>query len=214
MLRLVLTDNGSELSDEDGIARLLGEAAGETRLFYCEPRRADQKGGCERNHAELRKLLPKGRGIRLDRLTRADAGLVMSQVNSEPRGKLAWRTPSEMLLAAFGENARALLGAFGVEMLTPSELDLTPGCVERARAEGARRHWPTSPSGTTAREDRRPVALSLEASRGGAAEHAGRTHRDASTRTLHLQERGREAPPGPLTAPLGAKTRHPVKVSR
>ena len=120
---------------EDGIARLLGEREGETRLYYCEPRRADQKGGCERNHVELRKLLPKGRGVSLDRPARADAALVMSQVNSEPRGKLAWRTPSEMLVAAFGDDARALLGAFGVEMLAPSELDLTPGCVERARRE-------------------------------------------------------------------------------
>lgn len=135
VFRLVLTDNGSEFSDEDALAALLGEGAGETRLFYCEPRRADQKGGCERNHVELRKLLPKGRGIRLDRLTREDAALVMSQVNSEPRGKLAWRTPAEMLLAAFGEDARALLDAFGIEMLAPSGLDLTPGCVERARAE-------------------------------------------------------------------------------
>ncbi len=135
VFRLVLTDNGSEFADEAAIAALLGEAEGETRLFYCEGRRADQKGGCEKNHVELRKLLPKGRGLRLDRLSRADAALVMSQVDSEPRGKLAWRTPSEMLLAAFGDDARALLDAFGVEMLGPSELDLTPGCVERARAE-------------------------------------------------------------------------------
>ena len=27
------------------------------------------------------------------------------------------------------------MGAFGIEMLAPGELDLTPGCVERARAE-------------------------------------------------------------------------------
>ena len=135
VFRLVLTDNGGEFADEAAIAALLGEAGGETRLFYCEPRRADQKGGCEKNHVELRKLLPKGRGVRLDRLTREDAALVMSQVNSEPRGKLAWRTPSEMLVAAFGDDARALLGAFDVETLAPSELDLTPGRVERARAE-------------------------------------------------------------------------------
>ena len=131
---LVLTDNGPEFADEAAVAALLGEREGETRLFYCDPRRADQKGGCERNHVEIRKMLPKGRGLRLDRLTRADAALVMSQVNSEPRGKLAWRTPAEMLVAAFGDDARALMAAFGVEMLAPSELDLTPGCVERARA--------------------------------------------------------------------------------
>lgn len=60
----------------------------------------------------------------------------MSQVSSEPRGGLAWRSPAEMLAAALGEDARALMDAFGVEMLGPAELDLTPGCVERARADG------------------------------------------------------------------------------
>ncbi len=30
---------------------------------------------------------------------------------------------------------RALMDAFGIEMLAPGELDLTPECVERARAE-------------------------------------------------------------------------------
>lgn len=52
------------------------------RPYYCGPARTDQKGGCEKNHEEIRKLLPKGRGIRLDRLTRTDAALVMSQVSS------------------------------------------------------------------------------------------------------------------------------------
>lgn len=134
VFRLVVTDNGAEFADEGALAALLGERDGETRLYYCDPMRADQKGGCERNHVEIRKLLPKGRGIRFDRLTREDASLVMSQVNSEPRGKLAWRAPSEMLVAALGDDGRALMGAFGVELLDPSGLDLTPGCVERARA--------------------------------------------------------------------------------
>ncbi len=58
----VLTDNGPEFADEDGIARLLGERDGETRLFYCDPIRSDQKGACERNHVEIRKLLPRGAG--------------------------------------------------------------------------------------------------------------------------------------------------------
>ena len=38
------TDNGAEFSDEAAIAALLGEGPGETRLFYCDPRRSDQKG--------------------------------------------------------------------------------------------------------------------------------------------------------------------------
>ena len=55
-----------EFSDARAIAALLGEGPGETRLFYCDPRRSDQKGACERNHVEIRKLLPKGSGLRFD----------------------------------------------------------------------------------------------------------------------------------------------------
>ncbi len=135
VLGRVLTDNGSEFADEAGIAGLLGEREGETRLFYCDPMRSDRKGACEKNHVEARKLLPKGRGISFDRLTPADCALVMSQVNSEPRGELAFMSPARMLRAAFGGDARALMDAFGVEELGRDELDLTPGRVERARAE-------------------------------------------------------------------------------
>ncbi|KGI75440.1 hypothetical protein HMPREF9463_00597, partial [Collinsella sp. 4_8_47FAA] len=33
-----------------------------------------------------------------------------------------------------GTDASALMDAFGIEELAPGELDLTPGCIERARA--------------------------------------------------------------------------------
>ena len=131
----VLTDNGAEFADEGAVASLLGERPGETRLFYCDPRRADQKGACERNHVEMRKMLPKGRGLRFDRLSPADCALVMSHVNSEPRGALAWGRPVDALLAAFGDDARALMDALGVKAVGAGDLDLTPGRVERAREE-------------------------------------------------------------------------------
>ena len=130
----VLTDNGSEFADEGAIAALLGERDGETRLFYCGPRQSQQKGACEKNHVEIRKLLPKGAGARFDRLTAADCALLMSQVNSEPRGALGFLTPARVLRMALGEDASALMDAFGIEELAPGELDLTPGCIERARA--------------------------------------------------------------------------------
>ena len=91
VFRAVLTDNGAEFSDEGAIAALIGEGPGETRLFYCDPRRSDQKGACERNHVEIRKLLPKGRGLRFDRLAPADLALAMSHVNSEPAARSASR---------------------------------------------------------------------------------------------------------------------------
>lgn len=51
---------------------MLGERAGKTRLFCCDPMRSDQKGACEKNHVETRRLLSKGRGISLDRLAPED----------------------------------------------------------------------------------------------------------------------------------------------
>ena len=116
------------------IAALIGERDGETRLFYCDPRQSQQKGACEKNHVEIRKLLPKGAGVRFDRLTAADCALLMSQVNSEPRGALGFLTPARVLRMALGEDASALMDAFGIEELAPGELDLTPGCIDRARA--------------------------------------------------------------------------------
>lgn len=135
VFRAVLTDNGAEFSDEAAITALLGEGPGETRLFYCDPRRSDQKGACERNHVEIRKLLPKGTGLRFDRLAPADLALAMSHANSEPRGALGFSTPARAFRAMLGEDAAALLDAYGVGDVALGELDLTPGLIERARAE-------------------------------------------------------------------------------
>lgn len=135
VFRAVLTDNGAEFSDEGAIAALVGEGPGETRLFYCDPRRSDQKGACERNHVEIRKLLPKGRGLRFDRLVPADLSLAMSHVNSEPRGALGFATPARAFRAMLGDDAAALLEAYGIEDVPIDELDLTPGLIARARAE-------------------------------------------------------------------------------
>ena len=112
MMRLfdvVLTDNGPEFEDDSSIGAAFGETADKTRLYYCDPGQSQQKAACEKNHVEIRKLLPKGRGIRFDRLTFKDCQVVMSQINSTPRGSLAWMTPTQVLLAAFDTSAEALL---------------------------------------------------------------------------------------------------------
>lgn len=138
MMRLfdsVLTDNGCEFEDDSAIAFALGEVPGQTVLYYCDPRQSQQKAACEKNHVEIRKLLPKGQGIRFDYLTSRDCQVVMSQINSTPRGSLAWMTPAQVLLAAFDISAEALLDGLGIEMLSIEELDLTPRAIECARAK-------------------------------------------------------------------------------
>lgn len=133
LFRAVLTDNGCEFADELSIARAFGELQGQTTLYYCDPRQSQQKGACEKNHVEIRKLLPKGKGIRFDRLQTADCATLMSHVNSSPRGCLAWMNPTQAFLAAFGEVAQQLIDAFGIEVLEVDELNLTPECLELAR---------------------------------------------------------------------------------
>lgn len=131
---LALTDNGPEFSDEGAIASLLGERPGETRLFYCDPRRADQKGACERNHVELRKLLPKGASM--EGLTAAGLAEAMSMLNSEPRPALGGALPIRLFRAALGEDAEALLAALGVREVPYGELLMSPAAVGRAGGRG------------------------------------------------------------------------------
>lgn len=135
----VLTDNGAEFSDWDGLGELFGEAPGAgPRLFYCDPMRSDQKGGCEKNHTEARRVLAKGL-FSFDLLNQADLALAMSHVNSTPRRSLLGMAPVDVFLAAYGGDGRDLLDALGVSRVAPSELLLRPSLIDRGRAERGER---------------------------------------------------------------------------
>ena len=131
---LLLTDNGAEFAGCEGIERsALDPAAKRCSVYYCDARQSQQKGGCERNHVELRKILPKGRGVSFDRLTGRDCAVLMSQLNSEPRPSLGGMCAIDMLLAALGADGRELLDALGVEKVAYEELDMTLEAIEAAR---------------------------------------------------------------------------------
>ena len=55
-------------------------------------RASNQKGGCEKNHTELRQMLPKGM-LSFDDLTSCDMAAGMSHMNSNPRRSLAGLCP-------------------------------------------------------------------------------------------------------------------------
>ena len=138
-MRCGLTDNGDEFADEDGIGEIMGErvvdGALEVRLYYCDPRQSQQKGGCEKNHTEIRQLLEKGMFV-FDELTRADMAVLMSHVNSNPRASLGGKSPIQMLRFVYGDDdADALLDALGIREVPRDELTLKPEIldIERAR---------------------------------------------------------------------------------
>lgn len=136
LFSLLLTDNGAEFADCAGIERsALDPSARRCSVYYCDARQSQQKGGCERNHVELRKILPKGRGISFDGLAGRDCAVLMSHLNSEPRPSLGGMRAIDMLLAALGDDGRALLDALGVEKVPYGELDMSVGAIEAARRE-------------------------------------------------------------------------------
>lgn len=131
LFETVLTDNGSEFAAEATIAELFGEQSGKTRLFYCEPKGSNQKGSCEKNHVEIRKIIPK-KITHFDELTEDDTRLIMSHVNSYKRASLGWKDPIDHFLFFFGDKAQKVLDAFSIEHV--EHPNLTPNLVNESHA--------------------------------------------------------------------------------
>ena len=102
---VILTDNGGEFARVDDIEM---DVRGESRLFFCDPNRSDQKGRIEKNHTLIRDILPKGTSF--DNLTQEDINLVCSHVNSVKRAALNGKSAYELFAFTCGEEIPKLLG--------------------------------------------------------------------------------------------------------
>jgi IS30 family transposase len=116
---LLLSDRGHEFQDYKGI-----EKDGRTRLYYCEPGRADQKGSIENCHRQLRRIVPKGTS--LDWLTKRDAALLASHVNSMPRASLRGASPFDLAKLVLPQE---LLEGLGLEHIAPDKVVLRPSLL-------------------------------------------------------------------------------------
>lgn len=102
---VILTDNGGEFARVDDIEM---DMRGESKLFFCDPNRSDQKGRIEKNHTLIRDILPKGTSF--DNLTQEDINLVCSHVNSVKRAALNGKSAYELFAFTYGEEIPKLLG--------------------------------------------------------------------------------------------------------
>lgn len=134
IFRLFLTDNGTEFSNPK-LLRLSCLAGTKYRfnIFFCDVRASDQKAGCEKNHVELRKLLPKGENLVFDELDQWDMAELMSQVNSQPRKSLGGLSPISLFKKIYGREGEEFLEKLGVEELKPDELDLSINALNKER---------------------------------------------------------------------------------
>ena len=102
---VILTDNGGEFARVDDIEM---DVRGESKLFFCNPNRSNQKGRIEKNHTLIRDILPKGTSF--DNLTQEDINLVCSHVNSVKRATLNGKSAYELFAFTYGEEIPKLLG--------------------------------------------------------------------------------------------------------
>lgn len=127
----LLADRGSEFDDILGI-----EGNGRCNVYYTDPQQPNQKGGCEKNHVELRKIIPKGTSIDNLELDNWLVAGICSHANSSLR--LAIGNTSPMALAQTALPA-SLLEGLGLELIAPSQVELQPQLIERLKQERNKR---------------------------------------------------------------------------
>lgn len=121
---LILTDNGTEFADPELFENgLNGEKR--TKLYYCEPRMSNQKGGLEKNHEYIRYVLPKGTSF--NDLDQEKVTCMVNHINNTIRPKHNGRTPMSLALEKF--NAEAL-EQLGLKVIPHDDICLRPELIK------------------------------------------------------------------------------------
>ena len=105
---VLLTDRGNEFTDPLGIEFSPYTGQRRTYVFYCDPQRSDQKGAIERNHVELRKIIPKGTD--LNKWPQHLIEQVCDHLNSYPRPSLKGKSPHDAFAFLMGTSIPDQMG--------------------------------------------------------------------------------------------------------
>lgn len=127
---LQLTDHGHEFNDFE-LLEASCTVSGEKRckVYYCDPSRPDQKGACERNHSEMRKVIPNKKVKKkasFKNLTERDVQLLCSHVNSYGRPILGHKAPIEL---AKERLPTELFEELGIKEIEPENVILKPSLL-------------------------------------------------------------------------------------
>ena len=120
LFQVILTDRRSEFTNPLAI-EFNKDNARRTHIFYCDPQRSDQKGGCEVTHEMIRRILPKKTSF--DNLTQDDINLIMSHINSYNRKKLNNQSAHQLFSFINGGD---ILDKLGIKSIPANEINLTP----------------------------------------------------------------------------------------
>lgn len=124
---VILTDNGAEFKDPVSLEEPLDsyDDFKRTRIFYCDPGKAYQKGGIEKNHELVRYVIPKGTS--LENFTQDDIDLVINHINSYSRNQRAPFTPFDLMEKAYPDLVKKL----GLKRIHPDDILLSPQLLKK-----------------------------------------------------------------------------------
>ena len=120
LFQVILTDRGSEFTNPLAI-EFNENGERRTHIFYCDPQRSDQKGGCEVTHEFIRRILPKSTSF--DGLFQDDISLMMSHINSYSRKKLNNQSAHQLFSFL---NSEEILEKLNIKLIPANEINLTP----------------------------------------------------------------------------------------
>lgn len=129
---VLLVDRGVEFDDWEGMERsCLEKGERRCKVFYCDAMQTNQKSQAERNHGQLRRILPKGRSD-FDRLSVYDVATCCSHVNSYPSAGRNNKCPFELAGPLLPQS---LLDELGLERVAPDDVVLRPYLMRHAVAQ-------------------------------------------------------------------------------
>lgn len=123
--RILLTDNGPEFKDPEGIEKAINGKA-RTKVFYCDPLVSNQKSRLERNHEYIRYIIPKGKSMYF--LNNEHARLLMQHINSVARDGLNGKTPFDLAELLINKKVLTLLG---LSKVSPDDVILRPTLLKK-----------------------------------------------------------------------------------
>lgn len=122
---IILFDRGSEFDDISGMERSFHNPLQKRcAVYFTDPSRPDQKGAAEKNHVELRKILPKGTSF--DNMTPYDLAEICSHVNSSIRKGCGNATPFQLASLVFPQE---LFDNLGLREIQPKDVIGAPGIL-------------------------------------------------------------------------------------
>lgn len=120
---VILTDNGNEFADPD-LFEVNRDGEIRTSIYYCDPRKPEQKGSLEKNHEYIRYVVPKGKPF--DDYIQEQITMMINNINSTIRPQ-SGKSPAAMAMESFGEDVMKKLGLTIVE---PDEVHLMPSLLK------------------------------------------------------------------------------------